>query len=77
MGCPDCEKAIQSKKWTQEWYAERFERLKDLAKERGCWPEMAAIMANGKLLTDAPPSYGYLLEVAKHRATASNAFSRT
>ena len=26
-------------KWTQEWYAERFERLKDLAKERGCWPE--------------------------------------
>lgn len=35
--------------FTHEWYAVRIERLKEFAKEKGIWHEVAKILANGTL----------------------------
>lgn len=51
----------------KSWYAVRNERLKDLGKARGLWPEIAAIMANGTLHGETP-TYAQQLNTAKHRA---------
>lgn len=51
------DKAIRDRAFTEEWYAVRFERLKDLCKEHGLWDKAAAIMANGTEDTYEPPSY--------------------
>lgn len=62
------DRAIRARERTQQWYAERIERLKDLAKEKGFWPEVAAILANGTVSPTDPPTYARQLNVARHRA---------
>jgi hypothetical protein len=57
--------------FTQEWYAVRFERLRDLGKQHGIWNEMACIIANGTANVSEPPSYAQLLNTALHRAKAA------
>ena len=69
--------AVNSREFTKQWYSERLRKLEDLAKERGFWPEMAAIVANGsmsglrtsdgEIIYDAP-IYAQQLNSAKHRA---------
>lgn len=54
----------------QEWYAVRLERLKQLGKEKGCWNEMAAIIANGTATAEEPPSYDQLMMRALLKAEA-------
>lgn len=62
-------RAISSRNHTQQWYAERFERLKDLLKTNGLWDQGAAIIANGNLMHE-PPTYAQQLNVMRHRAEA-------
>jgi hypothetical protein len=54
--------------FTEQWYAERFERLADLGKSAGCWDAMAAIIANGTADPYEPPTYAQQLVRANHRA---------
>lgn len=61
------ELAESRKEHTEYWYGVRLERLKDMAKERGFWPEMAAIIANGTP-GDEPPTYAQQLNLAIGRA---------
>ena len=65
------DRAISRREYTEHWYAVRIERLKDLAKERGIWDEMAAIIANGSASVTEPPTYAQQLNIAKHRAEAA------
>lgn len=62
------EEAESRRDHTAQWYAERLERLKQMAKERGFWSEMAAIIANGTATAHEPPTYAQQLNMAKHRA---------
>lgn len=67
------DEATRSKEFTQQWYATRIERLRDLAKEHGIWDKVAAIIANGTLaglpgLPYEPPTYAQMLNQERHRA---------
>jgi hypothetical protein len=62
------QEAIRRREWTEEWYASRIERLRILAQEKGFWPEMAAIIANGAQPEDKPPSHSAMLVFMRHRA---------
>lgn len=59
--------------YTEQWYAERIERLTDLAKEHGIWDRVASILANGTAEATEPPTYAQLLNVAKSRAEKAEA----
>ncbi|WAM23846.1 hypothetical protein [Myxococcus sp. NMCA1] len=61
------ERAESRKEHTEYWYGVRLERLKDMAKQRGFWPEMAAIIANGTPGNE-PPTYAQQLNLAIGRA---------
>jgi hypothetical protein len=68
------DRAVRRKLHTEQWYAVRLERLKDLAKERGIWPEVACIIANGTMtgMRDGafvydPPTYAQQLNSALGR----------
>jgi uncharacterized protein (UPF0335 family) len=61
--------AIRSKSHTEQWYAERIERLKDLCKQHNIWSEAASIIANGSLMSE-PPTYAQQLNAFRHRAEA-------
>lgn len=65
------DEARSRREWTEQWYAERFERLRDLAKEKGIWSEAAAILANGTVSPMEPPHYGQQLNTTRHRAEAA------
>jgi len=71
----DLEKALdeakRSKEHTEYWYAVRIERIKDLAKEKGIWHEVAAILANGTVGVHEPPTYAQQLNAAIHRANTA------
>lgn len=66
---------------TVQWYAQRLEPIKDVAKRVGVWDEVAAIIANGsgtRTLRDGtvlydPPTYGQQLNRALHRAERAEA----
>ncbi len=62
--------AITSRDHTQQWYAERLERLKDLCKEHSIWDKAAAIIANGNPMHE-PPTYAQQLNTMRHRAEAA------
>jgi hypothetical protein len=67
------DEARESRTFAQQWYAVRFERLRDLAKEHGIWDKAAAIMANGTVAglpgrPYEPPTYAQLLNQERHRA---------
>lgn len=57
---------------TTQWYAVRIERIKDVAKVAGIWPQIAAILANGTVSSDDPVNYARLLNQAKHEAKRAN-----
>lgn len=59
-----------SRNHTQQWYAERLERLKDLCKQAGVWDKAASIIANGTVAGE-PPTYAQQLNDAKHRAASA------
>lgn len=72
------DRAVRAVDHTQAWYAVRMERLSELAKEKGIWPEVSRILANGDLgghtypdgtLAHDPPTFSQLLAVAQHRYT--------
>lgn len=58
----------ERREWTEQWYAERFQRLEDYAKEHGFWPDVASIVANGTVSAHEPPTYAQQLNIAKNRA---------
>lgn len=72
----------ERRKWKQrtehahQWYAERLEAIKAVAKREGLWDEIAAIIANGsgtRTLHDGtvlydPPTWGQQINRALHRA---------
>lgn len=66
------EEARNAAEWrhefTEQWYAVRLEKLKDLGVARGIWDEMAAIIANGTDSPNDPVNYAQLLNMAKFRA---------
>lgn len=65
----DCAPCLRSSlRFTRDWYAERIARLTQLAKDRGIWPDVACILANGTASADEPPTYGQLLNTERHRA---------
>jgi hypothetical protein len=59
--------------FTRYWWSFRFRRIEDLAKEKGIWPEVAAIFANGTASPMEPPKYAQLLNGWQHRAKAAEA----
>ncbi|MGV6475401.1 hypothetical protein [Azotobacter vinelandii] len=65
------DKAVRSEQFIEQWYAVRFRRLEDLGKARGCWDEMATIIANGTESGNDPINYAGQLNIALHRATAA------
>jgi hypothetical protein len=58
---------------TKYWYSVRLERLKDLGKELGIWPAMAAIIANGTADPAEPPTYAQAFNLMLHRAETAEA----
>lgn len=62
------DEAVRAKEFSAEWYAVRFERLGQLARERGI-REMFSIMANGTATAHEPPTYAQLLATTRHRVT--------
>lgn len=72
------DEAIRQRENTHQWYAERRERLSDFMKEKGFWIEFNAILVNGTLtmtpgVVYEPPTYGQILNGAKHRAKTAEA----
>lgn len=75
------DEATRRRDFTEQWYAERLEPIKDVSKRVGVWPEVAAIIANGsgtRQFPDGsfhyePPTYAQQLNTAKHRAEAAEA----
>jgi hypothetical protein len=72
--------AVRSRDFTHQWYATRWEAIKDVAKRVGVWNEVAGIMANGGSMrhlpdgtyeTNTAPSYELLLNAALHKAKAA------
>lgn len=57
----------------RDWYAVRIERITDLAKERGIWPEVASVLANGTTHCAEPPSYAQILNGTRHKVAALRA----
>jgi hypothetical protein len=72
VDCPNCKVLEGRLEHTHYWYAVRIERLKDLAKEKGIWHEVACILANGTLtgIVDGkahyePPTYASQMNMLK------------
>jgi len=66
-----------SKEFTQQWYAERLRRLRDMAEQRGFLTEYSSIVANGTGDSREPPTYAQLLNTALHRAESAAKKLRT
>lgn len=62
------EELERSAEFRKQWWAERYERLKELAQSNGTWPQVAAIIANGTVDSMETPTYAQLLNSAKHEA---------
>jgi hypothetical protein len=67
------DEAQRAHEHTKYWYSVRLERLKDLGKEYGIWPVMAAIIANGTADPAEPPTYAQAFNLMLHRAEAAEA----
>lgn len=67
---PDCEREVERLRkrveHTEQWYAVRFERIRDEAKAAGIWPRIACIMANGTAEATEPPTYAQQMNVLRH-----------
>lgn len=56
---------------SDQWYAERLARLRDLARECGVEDRFCAIVANGTAAFSEPPTYAQILNATIHRAAAA------
>jgi len=63
----ELERAERRVQFTDEWYAVRFERLEKLCKEVGIWEQAAAVIANGMVNSQDPPTFAQLLNRTNHR----------
>jgi hypothetical protein len=59
--------------FTQQWYAERFERLRGLCREAGVEDQFCNIVANGTASALEPPTYAQQLNRTLHRAEKAEA----
>lgn len=66
-------KLRRSLRHCKDWYAVRIERITDLAKEHGIWPEVATVIANGTTHCAEPPTYAQIVSTERHRAERSEA----
>jgi Lar family restriction alleviation protein len=74
------DEAIWRKEFTEQWYAERLEPIKDVAKRVGLWSEISAIIANGSgtrrredgTFIYEPPTYAQQLNGAKNKLSSLN-----
>lgn len=69
------EKAEADLTFTEDWWAAREARLRDLCKQHGCWDEAAAILANGTASPTEPPTYAQALSTLRSdvkRLTSEN-----
>ena len=57
----------------ESFYAVRIQAISDLAKQHGIWDEVAAILANGKVSPQDPPTYDHMLAREKARADKAEA----
>jgi hypothetical protein len=57
----------------ESFYAVRIQAISDLAKQHGIWDEVAAILANGKVSPEDPPTYDHMLAREKARADKAEA----
>lgn len=57
----------------ESFYAVRIQAISDLAKQHGIWGEVAAILANGKVSPQDPPTYDHMLAREKARADKAEA----
>lgn len=65
------DEAIEAKKFTQQWYAVRWERLKDWARNEipaDLREQFFCIVANATKSVLEPPTYGLQLNMMRHRA---------
>lgn len=65
------ERARASHDHTRYWYGCRIERLTALAKEKGIWREVAAIIANGTADPMEPPTYAQQFNTMVHRMASA------
>lgn len=63
--------AEKSQRFTHQWYAERWERLRDLFRGQEIEQAACAIMANGTADPCEPPAYAQLLNTERHRREAA------
>jgi hypothetical protein len=68
----EIEKLKRSCKFTQEWYAQRWETLKDWARDHG-HTEVFSILANGIPTPQDPPTYAQQMNILKHGLKAAEA----
>ncbi len=64
--------ALESRAFTQQWYAERWKTLEDWFRSEGkdlpIRDQFWSILANGVKDANTPPTYAQQLNIAKHRA---------
>ena len=61
----ECERLRRSQEFTRSWWAARFERLRDLAREHDIESEFCTIAANGTADPMEPPTYSQMLSAAE------------
>jgi hypothetical protein len=67
------QRSKDSHEHTKYWYGCRIERITALAKDKGIWPEVAAIIANGTVDAFEPPTYAQQFNMMVHRMAAAEA----
>jgi hypothetical protein len=58
---------------TRYWYSVRIERISQLARENGFWPQVAAILANGTATVDEQPLYAQRMNMLAHERDEARA----
>jgi len=60
----------EAKIWSRDWYAVRWERLRDLLKDTDLWDQANCIIANGTASATEPPTYMQIINMQNHRIEA-------
>ena len=60
----------EAKRWSRDWYAVRWERLRDLLKDTDLWEQANCIMANGTASATEPPTYAQILNMQQYKIEA-------
>ncbi len=70
-GLEACDDARDTLEFTRQWWSVRVERLRDLAREHGCFREHCAIVANGTVTAREPPTYAQAMNTLTWRVEAA------